>query len=94
MIPSINAASCQEVSISGVSAQSAQLPTDQSYIWSTVDCFVSTGSNPTATASGAGNLSLLAYTPWPIRHGMGDKIAVIGSTGKLYIAPFIPVATN
>ena len=86
---------CTQVSISSANAQSAALPDVQEcYVLSTVDCFITTGTNPVATATGAARLFLQAYTYMPIdirrRETVGPiKIGAITSSlsGTLYITP-------
>lgn len=86
---------CTQVSISSVSAQSAALPdVTECYVLSTVDCFITVGSNPTATATGAARLFLTAYTYMPLdirrQETVGPiKIAAIttSASGTLYISP-------
>jgi hypothetical protein len=89
---SVTPARCIELAISGTSAQTAALPEGgYHYVLSTVDCFVTTGSNPTATMSGNGNFFLLAGTYAAIHTSKTTtneaKIAAIAATsGTLYVS--------
>lgn len=89
----INQDTCQQVSISGTNAKSNAITEVEAYIWATVDCFAKTGADPTATASGTGNIPIPAYTvmPIPLDTGAptGNKVGIItsGATGTAYILP-------
>lgn len=85
---------CQEVSISSTNAQSTALSAaTEFWLLSTVDCFVTYGSNPVATASGNANLPVLANVYVPVEipqlNGASVKIGAItaSASGKLYIIP-------
>lgn len=75
----------QAVSISGTSAQSSALGsnTTAAMLCATVACFVALGTSPTAVA----NTSLFLPANVPVFVGVqgGHKVAVIGTSGTLYI---------
>ena len=72
------------VSISGTSAQSGAITATQVDVCATVAAWVVIGTNPTATTSG---YYLPAGTIVRLGINSGDKIAVIGTSGTLYISP-------
>ena len=78
----------QAVAISSTSAQSTAITGSKTvYLCSTGDCFIRQGSNPTALSNGTDQF-LPGYTP--MRYAgfvSGNKIAVIGTSGSLYITP-------
>lgn len=78
----------QVVTISGTSAQSSAITGSKTlYLCATADCFIRQGSNPTALSNGTDQF-LPSYTP--MRYAgfvSGNKVAVIGSSGSLYITP-------
>lgn len=80
-----NLAAVTPVSISGTSAQSGAIVADQVDLVATVAAVVVIGTNPTATLTSG------YYLPAgvPVRLGIvsGDKVAVIGTSGTLYISP-------
>jgi hypothetical protein len=78
----------QVVAISGTSAQSSAITGSKTvYLCSTGDCFIRQGSNPTALSNGTDQF-LPGYTPMRFAGFVsGNKIAVIGTTGSLYITP-------
>lgn len=80
--------SCQAVSISGTSAQSAAITAALVHITPTVDVFVREGADPTALATGVDEL-LLAGITQSKRITSGNKLAfkTSGATGTVYIAP-------
>lgn len=77
----------QTVSLSGTSASSTALWVRESVIYSTVDCFVRAGSDPTAVTTD----QFVPAQTWArvTIPEAGQKIAAItgGSTGTLYISP-------
>ena len=83
-------ADCQEVEISGTSAQTENtIKANWVGLYTTVDCYVAIGSNPIATASGNGNMFLPAGTSITTQCSQNDKVGAItgGDTGKLYVYP-------
>lgn len=83
-----NWAAGQVVAVSGTSAQSAAIAAAAVTLTSTTDCWITAGSNPTATA-GAGSDFLPAGVKWTIPWLSGQKLAVIenASSGNLAIMP-------
>jgi len=83
-------ADCQEVEISGTSAQTENaIKANWVGVYATVDCYVAIGSNPVATASGNGNIFLPAGTFISTQCRQNDKVGAItgGDNGKLYVYP-------
>lgn len=74
----------QVVSLSGSSAQSAAFGATAKAVrvCSDTDCFVAFGSNPTATTS---SIYLPAKVPQVFGIQPGQKVAAIGTSGKLYV---------
>lgn len=77
----------QKVSVGAASAQSTALSenTSVAYVFSTVDCFIKLGANPTAVADTS--MFIPAGILVPIGVSDGPKIAVIrkATSGDLYI---------
>lgn len=75
----------QKVAISGSSAQSSAVSSTTNCVrlCADTDCFVAIGSNPTATSS---SFYLPAKVPQVLGCSPSDKVAVIGTTGNLYIS--------
>lgn len=71
-------------SISGTTAQSAAFAANAKTVrvCSDADCFIAFGSNPTATTS---SIYLPAKVPQVFGIVGGWKVAVIGTSGNLYI---------
>jgi len=84
-IPGIIPGVSQSVAISGSSAQSGALGanTVAAMLCATVACFVAVGASPTAAL----NTSLFLPANVPVFVGVqgGFKVAVIGTSGTLYI---------
>jgi hypothetical protein len=78
----------QAVSISTTSAQSAAIPGGSAVIYSTVDCFVRSGANPTALSNGTDRF-IPAGIYLRVGFASGEKLAFItaAGTGTVYIAP-------
>ena len=90
MITLIGQTDCQQVSISGASAQTTNaVKADKVGLFATCDCFIAIGANPTATASGDGNIFLPEGFMMATECKQGDKVAAItsGATGTLYTYP-------
>lgn len=79
---------CQSVSISGTSAQSAAITGTLVHITPTVDCFVREAANPTALSNGTDEF-LVAYVTQSKSITSGNKLAfkTTAATGTVYIAP-------
>lgn len=71
--------------ISNSSAQSSAVAatTEEVRLCSDTDCFIAIGSNPTATTS---SVYLPAKFPQVFGCKPADKVAVIGTSGNLYIS--------
>jgi hypothetical protein len=77
----------QSVSISATSAQSAVIDADNATVYSTVDCFVRAGANPTALANGTDQF-IPGGSLFRIRFASGQKLAFIAAeAGNVYITP-------
>jgi hypothetical protein len=84
------------LAISGTSAQSAVLFADNQYVdgpqnvvlYSTTDCFIRKGANPTALSNGT-DMIVPAQTLLRTQVMPGERIAAItaSATGTLYIMP-------
>ena len=76
----------QTVAISGASAQSSAITATQVDVTADTACFVALGNNPTAALNTSYRIPAGVG---PIRLGLtsGDKIAVIGTAGNLWIHP-------
>lgn len=76
------------VAIGVASAQSGTLTAGAYILTPNVDCYISVGTNPTAS-SGAGSDFLGAGTKWPLTILSGNKVAVIqsASAGNLFLVP-------
>ena len=76
----------QTVAISGASAQSAAITATQVDVTADTACFIALGNNPTAALNTSYRIPAGVG---PIRLGLtsGDKIAVIGTAGNLWIHP-------
>jgi hypothetical protein len=90
---SIEPLKCVELAISGTAAATNNVvPGGYYYIMSTVDCFVTTGTAPVATASGNGNFLLLAGIYASVRAVATTentaKFSAItsGASGTLYVS--------
>lgn len=77
---------CQKISISSTSAQSAALP-NIVHITPTVDCFVREAASPTAVSDGTDHF-LVANATQEFKVTKGNKLAFIttAATGIVYIA--------
>lgn len=76
----------QDMTIAASSTQSTAVATEGAIavrVVATVECRISIGSNPTATATG---LKLVAGIPEYFAARKGEKVAVIGTSGSLNIA--------
>lgn len=78
----------QAVSISGTSAQSTAIPGNMALVYSTADCFMRCGSNPTALSDGTDQF-VPASTLLRVQLQGGGKLAfkTTGATGTVYITP-------
>lgn len=78
----------QSVTISGTSAQSADILVPYVIVTLTVPAFIRQGSNPTATADGT-DIYLLADVTYRINVQQGNKLAfkTAGASGTAYITP-------
>lgn len=76
----------QTVAISGASAQSSAITATQVDVTADTACFIALGNNPTAALNTSYRIPAGVG---PIRLGLtsGDKIAVIGTAGNLWIHP-------
>lgn len=75
----------QNVTIGAVSAQSATLATPNLFavrLVATADCRVAIGANPTATST---STLLVAGVPEYFSAEVGEKVAVIGTSGTLNV---------
>lgn len=79
---------CQRISISGTSAQSAAIPSDNVLVYATTDCFVRQGSNPTALSDGTDQF-VPAFSLFRLSIRRGSHLAFIstGGTGLVYLTP-------
>jgi len=92
----VDGGTCQQVAISGTSAQSTVIQTDNTFIdgpvqiviTPTVDCFVRKGANPTAIVGGT-DMYLLGGNAYRTSVMPGERLAFIttGAAGFVYIAP-------
>lgn len=84
--PSIFLGTSQKVTVGASSTQSAAVQSKLVRIFSNVDCFIATGTNPTAVADGTNMIIPAGFVEY-IAINVGDKIAVIQSAsgGFLYI---------
>jgi len=79
---------CQAVSISGTSAQSAAITAGVVHITPTVDCFVREAANPTAVSDGTDEFLLAAATQAKtVQYGNKLAFKTTGAAGTVYIAP-------
>jgi hypothetical protein len=78
----------QSVAISTVSAQSAAMTADTCVLYSSAECFVRQGSNPTAVSNGT-DLHIPANTLIRLSIIPGNKLAFITATGTgtVYLTP-------
>ena len=76
----------ETIAISGSSQQTTAIAATQVDITADTACFVAVGTNPTAALNTSYRIPA---TQAPIRLGItsGDKIAVIGTAGNLWIHP-------
>lgn len=84
----LSLASCrtQEITITGSSVQSAAVGSNKILISCDAACYVAAGENPTATDSLPADVcSLVPGVAYPFTIAMGEKIAVIGTSGTLTI---------
>lgn len=88
--PIATGGSCQVVSISGTSAQSAALTASVVHVTPTVDCFVREAANPTALSDGTDHF-LLANATQSFAVTPLNKLAfkTTGAAGSVYIAPAV-----
>lgn len=79
-------ASCQQVGIGAVSAQSAAIASEMIALYATGDCYINIGSNPTASNT---NMFLAAGERLHVVITSGQKVAVIqaSAVGTLHITP-------
>lgn len=78
----------QPVSISTTSAQSTVITGDNAVIYSSVECFIRSGSNPTALSDGTDQF-IPASMFLRVRFAAGSKLAfkTATGTGTVYITP-------
>jgi hypothetical protein len=78
----------QVVSISTTSAQSTAITTNTALVYSTVDCFMRQGANPTALSNGTDQI-IPATTLLRVSLTEGNKLAFITASGSgtVYITP-------
>ena len=79
---------CQQIAISGTSAQSAAIDAHIVHVTPTVDCYVREGASPTALANGTDHFLVANATQaFTITHD--NKLAFItsGAAGTVRIAP-------
>jgi hypothetical protein len=79
--------SCQQLSISTTSTQSAAINARVVHVTPTADCFMRGGTNPTALSNGTDHF-LVANATQEFRVDQGGKLAFItaSGTGAVYIA--------
>lgn len=88
----LNLAGAQTITTGASSAQTAAVVgTYEVLLVATKDCFVSWGANPSASASAAGNVYLLAGEKFWVQLLPSDKVAAIQSA-EAGIVQVIPVA--
>lgn len=80
-----NMATVTPVTISGTSAQSGAITATEVDLCATVAAMCVIGTNPTATLTAGAYLPAGVLVRYSIQSG--DKIAVIGTSGTLYITP-------
>ena len=84
----LNGGTSYAISISATSAQSAAILNDNAVAYSTVDCWIRQGTNPTALANGTDQ-----FLPGLVQMRLvdiepGNKIAfVAGGAGTVYLTP-------
>jgi hypothetical protein len=87
-ISALKGGTCQAVSISGTSAQSAAINSGRVVIYSNVDCWMRQGSNPTALSNGTDQFIPANTLLRIVDIESGNKLAFIaGSAGTVYISP-------
>ena len=89
MFQVISPGNSQAITINGVSVQAADFSANVTIIrlFSTVDCWVSFGTNPTAVVEGSSSMFLGGGIVEYFEIKTGEKIAVIRNSinGKLYV---------
>ncbi len=76
------------ISISTTSAQSAASENGEAIFYSSVDCFVRSGANPTALSDGT-DMFVVAGNQYRVRFAPGHKLAfkTASGTGTVYFTP-------
>ena len=76
------------ISISTTSAQSAASEIGEAIFYSTVDCFVRSGANPTALSDGT-DMFVVAGNQYRVKLSPGHKLAfkTASGTGTVYFTP-------
>jgi len=89
MFQCISPGACQVLTVNAVSAQGALPQANVSIVrlFSTVDCWIAFGTNPTAVAEGSSSMFLPGGIVEYFEIRSDERLAVIGNgvTGKLYI---------
>lgn len=85
----LDLASNDVVAVSGTSAQSAAMQTNEIMLVATTACWIKFGTNPTAVANTDANLYLPAGIFYTIKWVPGQKVAVIqdSAAGYLVVTP-------
>lgn len=86
---SVGAGGTSQVVNFSTSTQSTALTCDHAIVTCTTDCFVRSGSNPTALSDGTDRF-LVGGVPYRLAVIKGEKLAFIGvssASGKAYITP-------
>lgn len=81
----INVAGNDVVAVSGTSAVSAAIVTNEIQLVSTTNCWVQFGLAPTAVANTDASQYLPANTIWTIKWNPNDLVAVIQDTAAGYL---------